>query len=105
MGKTLSQFHGTRKFQRMGRWAALEETIITRNSQFAKYSDNFDSNDPKLRITFFRQGQSHIPYKKFVNLSDNIMLEDFSVLSKVNSEEQLYLEVSKDKIRLYKEVS
>lgn len=105
MGKELLQYHGVRKFRRLGRWVALEDTIISRKSRFAQYADNYNSEDQKLRITLFKRGTKDTPYGKFTALPENIMLEDFSVLSKVDPDESVYMEVNKDKVRLYEEVS
>lgn len=44
MGKIINEKNGTRKFERIGRWAALDYTIISRSSKFAKYADNYNSD-------------------------------------------------------------
>ena len=105
MGKELMQYHGVRKFRRLGRWVALEDTIISRKSRFAQYADNYNSEDQKLRITLFKRGTKDTPYGKFKSLPENIMLEDFSIISRVDPDELVYMEVNKDKVRLYEEVS
>lgn len=107
MGKILSEFRGDRKFERISRWTILEDTIISRNNRFAQFADNYNSGDDKLRITIFRKGNLPLPYAKFTDLSDTIMLDDFAVLSKICIEDSIYAEINKteDKIRLYKEVN
>ena len=97
---------GTRKFERVSRWNAVDYTIITRKSIHAPYTDNVDSKDDKLFLTYFKQNNHIVPVNKYVVLPSAIKLTDGSVLSRYDSETGCYLEVAKDKskIRIYKEI-
>ena len=55
MGKVLRERHGIRQFEKLTRWNTLDYTLISRNSTFAKYSDDPDSKGAKLCLTRFGQ--------------------------------------------------
>lgn len=106
MGKIINEKNGTRKFERIGRWTALDYTIISRSSKFAKYADNYNSDHIKLNITGFKHYNEYKPLNKFKLVEEPIDLDDFSRIVMKDTEDNLWLEVSPDreKVRLYREV-
>lgn len=105
MGKILNERNGSRRFERISRWNALDYTCITDNNKHAKYADNAGTGQ-RLTLTYFRLGTHVYPLKMF-SKSAKIMLEDFATLSRQNIEDSTYyLEVNteKDKVRLYREL-
>lgn len=93
-----------RQFERLIRWNVLDYTYVTRKSTFAKYADNYNSNDIKLCLTRFRFNNNWEPLNKYQPITP-IQLANGSVISR-KSEDGLYLEMNdtKDKVRLYKEI-
>ena len=106
MGKIVSEKNGTRKFERIGRWTALDYTIISRSSKFAKYADNYNSDDIKLNITGFKHYNEYRPFNRFKPITEPVKLSDLCKIVMKDEEDNLWLEVSPDreKVRLYKEV-
>lgn len=107
MDKILLEKEGTRKFQQLSRWNAVEYTIVTRKSIHAPYTDNVNSKDDKLFLTYFRRNNHITPLYKHAILSPPIILSDGTILSRYDPETGCYLEVASDnkKVRMYKEVT
>lgn len=105
IGKVICEKDGTRKFERVGKWTILEDTLISKNNRFAEFADNYGSND-KLRITIFGRGSRQFPMNKFKCMDDVITLKDYSLLSRYDSDSRFFIEINKtgDKVRLYREV-
>lgn len=104
--KLLSEKNGTRKFEQVSRWNTLEYTIISRVSKFAAYADNYASSDGKLNFTFFKIRNTIYPLNKFAKFDQPILLDDFSSISRIDTETGLLLEINEDKskVRLLREV-
>ena len=103
--KIYKERHG-RKFRCLGRWSELEDTIISNNNRFAKYA-TITGNSGKLWITYFTCQNKTYPYPRFADLDQKMILEDFTILSKYDTEDStLFLAVDNKshKIKLYKEV-
>ena len=102
----ISEKDGTRKFEQVSRWNVLDYTFISRKSTFAKYADNPDSSDAKLCFTRFRYDNNWQPFNRFEKLTDSITLADRTVLSRKDTEGDLFLELNSDKskVRVYREV-
>lgn len=107
MDNIFSEKNGTRKFERISRWNAIDYTIISRSNRLAQYADNYDSKDVRLNITCFKYGAKVYALKKFARFDTPIILEDRSTLSRLDTEDNLYLEINglKTKVRLYREVT
>ena len=107
MEKLISEKSGNRKFRRLSRWNSVDYTLISRSNRFAKYADNFmDNNADRLNLTCFRFGARTLPLNKFGKFDKPIILEDLSHLSRIDTEENILLEINSDKtkVRLYMEV-
>lgn len=107
MGKQLRERNGSRIFERAGGWNAIDYTVITRSNKFAQYADNYDSKADKLNLTCFKYSNHITPLNRFARLVNNITLEDFSVISRQDTEGCYWMEISPDKrkVRLYREVA
>lgn len=106
MAKLISEMNGTRKFELLSRWNSLEYTLISRNSKFAQYADNYHSNAEKLNFTYFKLRNTIYPLNKFARFDQSIVLSDFSTISRIDTETNLLLEITDDKrkVRLLKEI-
>lgn len=107
MNDTILEKNGTRKFEMISRWNAIDYTIISDNNRFAKYADNYGNKNEKLTLTFFKVRNHTYPLNMFAKLMEPIQLEDRSVLSRQSTEnDSYYLEINsaKDKVRVYKEI-
>jgi len=107
MNDVLKERKGNRTFQRISRWNSIDSTLISKNNRFAKYADKIGTGDAKLDLTYFKLKSHMYPLNMFGKLMETIMLEDLSVLSRQDVENNIYyLEISpeKDKVRLYKEI-
>ena len=104
MQTTFKEKAGNRIFERLGRWNAIDYTIITRKNINAPYAD--DNGGDKLWLTYFKPRGVVMPLNKFKNLDNKLSLEDHITLSLYDSEDGLYGEMNSDntKIRIYKEV-
>ncbi len=107
MAKLISEMNGTRKFELLSRWNSLEYTLISRNSKFAQYADNYRSNAEKLNFTYFKLRNTIYPLNKFARFDQSIVLSDFSTISRIDTETNLLLEITDDKrkVRLLKEIT
>lgn len=105
MGKSFTERNGTRNFTKISQWNALDHTTISRKHRFAQYADNYSSKDQTLNITVFKVGTIIYPLGRFGKLSGNIMLDNFTVISRYDPETKIYLALNEDrtKVRLYKE--
>lgn len=103
----IKERNGNRKFEKMSRWNALEFTIITPKSVNAKYADNAGSGNKNLFITYFKRDNKIFPLRRFEKLEKPIILEDFSRIVMKDTESDYWLEIdeTKDKVRVYREVS
>lgn len=104
----LKTLDGSRKFERISRWNLIDYTIISKSNRFVKYADVDDFGKNKLSLTFFKLRNHTYPLNMFAKLVTPIQLEDRSVLTRQNVENDVYyMEVNsnKDKVRLYKEVT
>lgn len=103
----LQEKKGTRKFEKISRWNVLSYTTITRNNANAKYADNADSKNDKLFLTYFRLDNTVFPFRRFEKVAEPVMLSDLTRLVMKDSESNMWLEINatKDKVRMYKEVS
>lgn len=106
MGKIVSEKNGTRKFERIGRWTSLEYTRVSRNSKFAKYADNYNSDHIKLNLTGFKHYNEFKPFNRYKPISEPVKLDDLCRLVMRNEDDNTWLEMSSDreKVRLYREV-
>lgn len=107
MTKLISEMNGTRKFELLSRWNTLEYTLISRSSKFAPYSDNYNSHANKLNFTFFKVRNVIYPLNKFARFDQPILLDDFSTISRIDTETGILLEINDDKskVRLLKEIT
>lgn len=94
-----------RTFERLIRWNVLDYTYVTRKSTFAKYADNYDSDDIKLCLTRFRVNGNWEPLNRYKPISP-ITLADGSVITRKAEDADYYLEINntQDKVRIYKEI-
>lgn len=106
MGGTFRERKGSKVFKQISRWLNLDYTVVSRNNKFAIYADNFDSEARCLNLTYFRLNNRQYPFRKFTALDRPIMLDNLTVLSKVDEEAGYYMEVDKtsNKIRLFAEL-
>ena len=106
MGKILSERKGDRKFERVAQWTNIEYTLVSKNHRFAQFADNYGIRDDKLQITLVGRGQFKSPLRKYNLLPQPIILEDFTSLCKVDFEDNIFLEIDKekDRVRMYKEI-
>ena len=107
MEQFIKERKGNRTFERISRWNLLDSTIIADRNRFAKYADNAGNKGEKLVLTYFRLRSHTYPLNMFGKLVDVIELEDHSIISRQNVENNIYyLEISpdKNKVRLYKEI-
>ena len=105
MAKVYKERHG-RKFKSLGRWSALEDTIITPNSKYAKYATATEDAG-KLWLSCFRCLNKFYPYNRYADLDQKLILEDFTIISKYDTEDNtLFLAVDNKnhKIKLYQEI-
>ena len=103
--KIYKERHG-RKFRCVGRWSELEDTIISNNHRFAKYATN-TGNAGKLWITCFKCQNKSYPYARFADLEQKMILDDFTILSKYDTENSAFflaIDNKNHKIKLYQEV-
>lgn len=105
MGKILKEKSGNRQFQR-GAWNLIDYTIITRKSIYAPYTDNYDSEDSKLFLTYAKSKGKIVPLNRFTKLDKPIRLDDCVILDRIDKENNIYAETdsSKEHIRFYTEV-
>ena len=106
MGKIYKDRSG-RKFESLGRWSELEDTIISSSNRFAKYGIA-TGNPSKLWISCFKCQNKTYPYERYADLDPKLILEDFTILSKYDVEDStLFLAVDNKnrKIKLYKEIN
>ena len=105
MSKVLRERNGTRQFEKLSRWNTLDYTLISRNSIFAKYSDDPNSKGAKLCLTRFIFQNNWQPLNRYHKVDKPIMLSDLTVLSRQDSDNpDIWLEMGEDKIRVYREV-
>lgn len=98
---------GDRKFERLSRWNLIDYTLISRNNRLAQFADNYgDKNASKLNLTCFKFGAKVYALKQFSKFDDPIILSDHSSISRIDSTNNMMLEVNSDKtkVRLYREV-
>ena len=107
MGKVLSERHSSRKFERASRWNTIEYTIVSRKNRFAEFADNYDDGSDKLNMTWFKVNNTMFPVNRFIRLESNIILDDYSTLTRQDPETHMFLEFNKDKskVRVYNEVA
>ena len=107
MIEPIKEQNGDRLFERVSRWNVLNYTIISDHNRFAKYADNAGNKNERLTLTYFKLRNHHYPLNQYGKLVAPIRLEDNSILSRQDVENEVYyLEVNptKDKVRLYKEI-
>lgn len=107
MDKVLSEKRGSRNFKQVSRWNGLDFTIVSRNSKFAQYTDNYLSKADRLNLTCFHFGSIVLPLRRFGKLDKPIELKDLVTLTRFDPETNLFLEINgdKSKVRLYREVT
>ena len=101
----VKEIDGTRYFEQISQWRALDYTIVAKRNRFAQYADNPGAD--RLFLTYFRIDNKNIfPFNKFIELDQPIILADGTKLVRRDPETNEYLEFDKaqDRIRLYREV-
>lgn len=101
----IKERNGSRMFEKISGWNAIDYTIISDRNKFAKYADNAGSKTEKLTLTFFRIRKQIHPLTQFEKLVTSIQLEDFSVLTRRHIEDDKYFlefNADKEKVRLWK---
>lgn len=101
------ELKGDRVFERICNWNVIDYTVISKRNRLAKYADDPNAGD-RLNLTFFSIRGNKYAINQYAKLVDPIVLEDFTVLSRQDTERgEYYLAVNetKDRVRVYREVT
>lgn len=102
----IKERNGDRMFEKMTRWNTIEYTTISHKNINAQYADPSSASGARLFLTYIKRHGEIVPIRKFKPLDSPVMLEDLTVLTAVDIEKGLWLEMNKDKdkVRLYQEI-